>query len=89
MDDVTAMLRQVHTKAMDMAGLTNPERVTIEFDVYSGSDGGPWYSIVVKIPPTDKRRLDDKTRGSGDTLAAALEELRERLDSAGQLKEGT
>lgn len=79
-------LAAVHAAAMRLAGLKNPERVSIHYDVFGGGeDGGPAFSVVAKIPDRDKRKVDHNVRATEDTLASALELFRARLESAGLL----
>ena len=81
-DPTTTALVRAHREAMLITGVKNPERVSIHFDVFQdgpGEPGGPLYTIVVKVPSEDRRRNDSEERGMGETLDAALANLRERV----------
>lgn len=76
-------LRVAHREAMRLAGIEDTERASITFDVFAGDE--ELFTITVRIPHSDRRKLDVVEQGMGVTLPEALTHLRDRLRSSGLL----
>jgi len=75
----TEELRRAHARAMEIAGVLNPERVSIHFDVFRPSNPEPLFTILARVPHRDRRRSDEHARGMGETLDEALVDFERRI----------